>query len=101
MYKRIQAHAMRLMKAFYPLAGEPDWAIFAYILGDFFYFWATFISGTGYVLIGTNNGLGNILGDFVANSSGHPVPTCDECRLRGRYFKQQVSELLKKLGRFV
>jgi hypothetical protein len=41
-------------------------------------FWASFYHGKSYVLILTKNVLGNILGDFFTNASGHPgrrVPT--------------------------
>jgi hypothetical protein len=35
-------------------------------------FWATFFNGKSYALILTKNELGDILGDFLTNSSGHP-----------------------------
>jgi hypothetical protein len=37
--------------------------------------WA-FLSGTSYILILTENGLGYTLDDFISNSSGHPALNC-------------------------
>jgi hypothetical protein len=72
-------------------AGWPDWANFRPLGGCLLravflkttevcsrHFWATFIHGSSYVLILQVNGLGYILGDFLSNSSGHPV-----CRMVG------------------
>jgi hypothetical protein len=63
-------------------AGEPDWVNFhllggCLLLGIFCKrrcanHWATFSHSTRYVLIFRKHGLGYILGDFFANSSGHP-----------------------------
>jgi hypothetical protein len=55
-----------------------QWAIFYFkqILENYKsrpHFCATFFPSTGYELILTENGLGNILGNFFTNSSGRPV----------------------------
>jgi hypothetical protein len=34
--------------------------------------WATYLNGKSYVLIISKNELGDILGDFFTNASGHP-----------------------------
>jgi hypothetical protein len=36
-------------------------------------FWDNFVHGASYAMILTKNALGYILGDFFANSSGHPA----------------------------
>jgi hypothetical protein len=48
-------------------------------------FWITFSQQTGQAFIVTKNGLGNILGNFFTNSSGHPI--CEE--LGGKFLKKQ------------
>jgi hypothetical protein len=57
--------------------------------------WATFWA-IRYALILTKNGLGHILGDFLENSSGHPV---SPLVLRARM--QQLSRGAKRLRRLL
>jgi hypothetical protein len=44
------------------------------------HFWLLFSQGKTYVLIVTNEGLDDILGDFFTNSFGHP-----DCARRQKY----------------
>jgi hypothetical protein len=66
-------------------AGWPDWSNFRLHIWRFFYgqffsnvaeIFVLFFIGKSYALISTEMCNGYILGDFLTNSSGHPVVTC-------------------------
>jgi hypothetical protein len=58
-----------------------------------------FLSKYGYGSIMAKNGLGYILGDFLTNSSGHPVRMLSECGFLAKGFASRTQSYDRELQR--